>query len=169
MRLFIAVFPPPEALSHLGVAMSTLDVKLSDPGRWHLTLAFLGEVPDPAPATAALAEAELNPVGALEVRGGGRFGTVLWAGVEGDLAALTRLTRSIRRSLRAKRVPPDDKKFRPHLTLARRATAGQMTEALTVLRGYAGPSWHAREAVLVRSELGANPSYHPLSKVEIPR
>jgi len=169
MRLFIAVFPPPEAITDLKAAMSTLDVKLSDPGRWHLTLAFLGEVPDAGPAIAALTEAELNPVGPLEVRGGGKFGEVLWAGVEGDLAALTRLTRSIRRSLRAKRVPPDDKKFRPHLTLARRTPAGQMAKALTLLRGYAGPSWHAREAVLVRSELGAHPSYHQLSKVEIPR
>src|SRR5690349_5448646 len=77
MRLFIALFPPPEALSHLESALSTLDVKLSDPGRWHLTLAFLGEVPEADPAVAALAEAELNPVGALEIRGGGRFGAVL--------------------------------------------------------------------------------------------
>lgn len=169
MRLFVAIFPPPEALSHLKTAMSTLDVKFSDAGRWHLTLAFLGEVPDAAPAIAALTEAELNPVGALEIKGGGRFGTVLWAGLEGDLAALTRLTRSIRRSLRAKRVPPDDKKFRPHLTLARRTRPEQLAAALTVLRGYEGPSWHVREVVLVRSELGAHPSYHPLSKVEIPR
>lgn len=169
MRLFVAVFPPPEAIEHLKNALSTLDMKLSDTARWHLTLAFLGEVPDAGPATAALTEAEANPVGPLEIRGGGRFGTVLWAGVEGDLAALTRLTRSIRRSLRAKRVPPDDKKFRPHLTLARRTPDEQMAEALTLLRGYAGPRWHAREAVLVRSELGPHPSYHQLSKVEIPR
>jgi 2'-5' RNA ligase len=169
MRLFVAVFPPPEALSHLESALSTSDIRLSAPARWHVTLAFLGEVPDATPATAALAEAELNPVGALEIRGGGRFGAVLWAGVEGDLAALTRLTRSIRRSLRAKRVPPDDKKFRPHLTLARRTRPDELAKALTLLRDYAGPSWHVREAVLVRSELGAQPSYHPLSKVEIPR
>jgi RNA 2',3'-cyclic 3'-phosphodiesterase len=169
MRLFVALFPPPEALSHLASMLSTLDVKLSDPARWHLTLAFLGEVPQADPAIAALAGAELNPLGALEIRGGGRFGTVLWAGVEGDLAGLTRLTRSLRRSLRAKRVPPDDKKFRPHLTLARRTRPEQLAEALTLLRGYAGPSWHARDVVLVRSELGAHPSYHPLAKVEIPR
>jgi RNA 2',3'-cyclic 3'-phosphodiesterase len=169
MRLFVAVFPPPEALSHLKSTLSTLDMKLSDPGRWHLTLAFLGEVPEAGPATAALAEAELNPVGALEIRGGGRFGSVLWAAIEGDVTALTRLTRSIRRSLRAKRVPPDDKKFRPHLTLARRTPPEQMGKALTLLRDYAGPSWFASEVVLVRSELGANPSYHRVSKVEIPR
>ncbi|HZM76270.1 MAG TPA: RNA 2',3'-cyclic phosphodiesterase [Candidatus Limnocylindrales bacterium] len=169
MRLFIAIFPPPAAIAHLKAAMSTLDIKLSDPGRWHLTLAFLGEVPEAGPATAALTEAELNPIGTLEIRGGGKFGTVLWAGVEGDLEALTRLTRSIRRSLRAKRVPPDDKKFRPHLTLARRTQPGQMAEALKLLRNYDGPIWHAHEAVLVRSELGAHPSYHQLSKVEIPR
>lgn len=169
MRLFVAVFPPSEAIAHLKTALSTLDIRLSEPERWHLTLAFLGEVPDASPATAALTEAELNPVEALEIRGGGRFGTVLWAGIEGDLAALTRLTRSIRRSLRAKRVPPDDKKFRPHLTLARRTPAGQMAGALAVLRDYEGPSWPAREVVLVRSELGPHPSYHQLSKVEIPR
>ncbi|HEX6683861.1 MAG TPA: RNA 2',3'-cyclic phosphodiesterase [Candidatus Limnocylindrales bacterium] len=169
MRLFVAVFPPPEAIAHLTDSLYTLDVRLSGPERWHLTLAFLGDVPDPAPATAALAAAELNPVGALEIRGGGKFGNVLWAGVHGDIAALTRLTRSIRRSLRAKRVPPDDKKFRPHLTLARRTTPAQLAEALTLLRDYEGPAWPPREVVLVRSELGPHPSYHRLSKVEIPR
>jgi RNA 2',3'-cyclic 3'-phosphodiesterase len=169
MRLFVAVFPPPEALSHLASAVSTVDMRWSEPSRWHLTLAFLGEVPDADAAAAGLTEAQLNPVGDLAIRGGGRFGSILWAGVDGDVEGLAKLTRSIRRSMRAKRVLPDDKRFRPHVTLARRVPAQLLTVALPVLRDYEGPSWHAREVVLVRSELGAHPSYHPVLTVEIPR
>lgn len=160
MRLFVAVFPPAEAIAHLATAVSTLDTKARQ--RWHLTLAFLGEVPDPAPAMAALDETQLFGLGELAIAGGGRFGSLLWAGVEGDTKGLTRLTRSVRRSMRAKRVPPDDKKFHPHVTIARRLSPHDFDIALPALRGYRGPSWPVTEIVLVRSELGPQPSYHHL-------
>ncbi|MBV1851847.1 RNA 2',3'-cyclic phosphodiesterase [Catellatospora tritici] len=176
MRLFVAVFPPPPALAHLSDLVDRLSVsrahaRVSPPERWHLTLAFLGEVPDDAAesATAAL-NAVTGTCGELSVRGGGKFGhgrsTVLWAGLAGDVDGLVRLGREVRRELRARRLHPDDKRFQPHLTLARpgdRLPAPALHADLAALSDYHGPSWAVRELVLVRSELGPKPSYHPLS------
>jgi len=54
-RLFVAVDPPVEAVAHLGAVVDTLEVSRANaPGRstrlaardrWHITLAFLGDVP----------------------------------------------------------------------------------------------------------------------------
>lgn len=166
MRLFVGVFPPDAAVAHLARAVSRLDTRHRE--RWHVTLAFLGDVDDPERAVAALDETVLSPVGELAITGGGRFGSLLWAGVEGDVAGLTRLTRSVRRSMRAKRVPPDDKRFRPHVTIARRLATDELAAVLAVLRDYAGPSWVPAEVVLVRSELGPRPAYHRLHARRLP-
>lgn len=168
MRLFVAVYPPPEALAGLGQALSEVDIKLGEPGRWHITLAFIGDVPDAARAGAAVADMTMNPVGPLRIQGGGRYGSLLWAGVQGDLAALTRLTRSLKRSLRAQRVPVDEKKFSPHITLARRVKPEGLAAALQALRDYEGPEWTPREVALVSSELGPNPVHETLFRSEIP-
>jgi len=168
MRLFVAVFPPPEAISHLADAVSTLGIHTGSQKRWHLTLAFMGDVPDPGPAAAGLDQAQLFPVGELAFAGGGRFGSLLWAGVRGDVNGLARVTRSVRRSLRAKRVPPDDKKFQPHLTIVRRVPPDGISRALPVLREYQGPAWPVTELVLVHSELGPQPVYHHLQAWPLP-
>ncbi|MFI6160484.1 RNA 2',3'-cyclic phosphodiesterase [Micromonospora haikouensis] len=54
MRLFVAVFPPPEAVADLSVEVARLrvgraaaagtNVRLADPARAHLTVVFLGQV-----------------------------------------------------------------------------------------------------------------------------
>jgi 2'-5' RNA ligase len=67
----------------------------------------------------------------------------------------------VRRELRAVRVQSDDKKFRPHLTIARSA-AGLSTEDMAKLKAYRGPGFPVREIVLVRSELGPHPEYSRL-------
>jgi RNA 2',3'-cyclic 3'-phosphodiesterase len=64
---------------------------------WHLTLAFLGEVPaDEVPALGELLGRVAGEYGAhrLCLTGGGCFGDrVLWAGVGGEVAVLHRLAR----------------------------------------------------------------------------
>ncbi|GAA1362123.1 RNA 2',3'-cyclic phosphodiesterase [Catellatospora chokoriensis] len=176
MRLFVAVFPPPDAVDHLAAVVDSLAVgraraRVTPSERWHLTLAFLGEVPDESAGPAALAVSAVEgPVGELRIRGGGKFGhgrsTVLWAGVEGDVEGLTRVGRAVRRELRARRLHPDDKRFAPHLTVARpgdRISHPDLTADLATLRDYTGPAWPVTELVLVRSMLGPNPSYTPLA------
>ena len=81
--------------------------RLADPANLHLTLAFLGEVPDDRlpdvkHALASAARTARSP--RLCLAGGGCFGegrsTVLWVDVRGDVEALDALALSIRDGLR---------------------------------------------------------------------
>ena len=91
----------------------------------HLTLAFIGEYPDPEPVLAALAAVQFAPF-ALELQGIGCFGDLWWAGIR-DSLPLAALVRQIRRALSDAGIPFDRKRFSPHITLIRRAK-GKMPE-----------------------------------------
>lgn len=56
MRLFVAVWPSPEAHAALAALPRpvTPAVRWTTPDQWHVTLRFLGEVPDPDPVAEAL-------------------------------------------------------------------------------------------------------------------
>lgn len=184
LRLFVAVDPPLAAIDHLGAAVDQLHVsqpagrstRLAARERWHVTLAFLGDVPADrvGDASAAVQRAAASVRAPIMVRfaGGGRFGrgrfTVLWAGLDGDVAGLAALARTLRRELRSVRLPIDDKPFRPHLTLARpgdRVSAEQVAQDVEALRPYVGPQWTVAAVHLVVSELGPHPRHHRLSSV----
>ena len=85
----------------------------------HVTVAFLGEVEDPRPAMKALASV---PVPDLRLASGplGNFGELLWLGLRKN-AALEEYVASVRQALDAYGVAYDRKKFRPHITLVRKA------------------------------------------------
>ncbi|GAA5197847.1 RNA 2',3'-cyclic phosphodiesterase [Rugosimonospora acidiphila] len=183
-RLFIAIEPPPRVLDHLaefaaGLGTVRAGVRVTARRLWHVTLAFIGEVPETVlPAAVAaldLAVATVRlPAGPPEPRlaGGGRFGrgrfTILWTGIEGELTPLRRATT---RALRRGRLPYDAKPYRPHLTLARpgeRVPAEVVGADLAALAGYRGPSWTVGGLVLYRSHLGPNPVYEPLHAAALP-
>jgi 2'-5' RNA ligase len=169
MRLFVAVVPPANVLAEL--AMATEPLRLAAPGlrwagteNWHLTLAFLGEVGEPALAglsTRLERAARRHPPQRLALAGGGAFpaaarARVLWAGVEADRRALGRLAASVAAGARrAGAAPPDEgRKFRAHLTLARSAAPADLTSVVTGLRTFASTAWTADSVQLVRSHLG---------------
>lgn len=85
----------------------------------HVTVAFLGDVEDPAPALKAL---QSVPVPALTLKSGrlGNFGELLWIGLQKN-PALEQYVVDVRRALDDAGVEYDRKKFRPHITLVRRA------------------------------------------------
>ena len=95
--------------------------------RYHVTLAFLGEVGDAEAARAMdamdAACATAAPV-PLRPEGLGKFGrptdATLWMGLAAD-PALVELAERLREELAALGLAFDPKPFRPHLTLARRA------------------------------------------------
>lgn len=166
MRLFVAVDPSPEAVRDLAVAASGLrSVRLLAPERWHVTLAFLGEVSEADVAAVAdvvaRAAASARP-GRLRIAGGGRFGTgVLWAGLDGDVDALVELAAAVRSGL-----PGDDRPYRPHLTLGRpgrRVDPADLRADVAALAGYRGPEWPLDEVRLVRTHLGRTVRHETLA------
>lgn len=188
MRLFVAVYPPPEAVDHLtaqvarlrvGVAAAAgINVRLADPAQAHVTLAFLGDVEadrlvDVESSLGLAAEWSRDGRAAtprLRLGGGGRFGqnrfTVLWVDVRGEVEALQVLARLIRSRLRNARLPHDVKPFRPHLTIARpgdRVPPEDVAADGETLHGYQGPAWPAAEMVLMRSHPGPRPTYDRLA------
>ncbi|GAB3154951.1 RNA 2',3'-cyclic phosphodiesterase [Micromonospora sonneratiae] len=202
MRLFVALYPPPEALDDIleqagrlrigELSASGVNVRLAARETYHVTLAFLGEVDEDrlgdvhdalgraaeryrrlrARATRGVTGTVAAPVDEtprLRLGGGGRFGrgrfTVLWVGLQGEIAALRTLSTAIRRELKRARVPYDPRPYRPHLTLARpgdRAAREAIDADRDTLNDYLGPSWPLTEMVLVRSHLGPRPLYHHL-------
>ena len=162
-RLFVAVDPPPSAREHLLRAVAPLRdapgaPRWAAPERWHLTLLFLGAVPEErvGPLTAATGTVvAAAPAMELRLAGAGRFGSVrrpqvFWAGLDGDVPSLVELG-----------LPVEDRSFRPHLTLGRwpprRPADGTLPERLA---GYTGPAWPVTEVRLVESHLGGKATRH---------
>jgi len=183
-RLFVAVYPPAPAAAHLAAFVADLAVgraaaegvnaRLAAGPTWHVTLAFLGDVPlDRLPdveSTVGGAVREWRAAVAapiVRLAGGGTFGrgrfTILWAGLAGDTEPLRQLSAAARRGLKRSRLPYDEKPFRPHLTLARPGDRVDVDGDVVALRGYEGPQWNIDEVRLVRSHLGPNPRYDRLA------
>jgi len=131
-RTFIAVELSEEARAALRRELARLaralpSVRWAAPESLHLTLAFLGGLDDDqlAEATAAAEEtaASASPF-TLRIEGLGTFGPphaprVVWAGLAGDLRALTAVQGRLARALEARGFPPDERPFAPHITLTR--------------------------------------------------
>lgn len=173
MRLFVALDVPDPAVRHLERAVAEVRERHREPRwvpceRWHVTLAFLGEVAEPQPDALLerLERAARRHEGlSLSFAGAGRFGNrVLWAGMRGDTAPLGRLAASVAAAARKAGVPVDDRPHRPHVTLARgRTTSLDLRPVVANLAGYEGPLWRAESFSLVRSLLGPQPEYEVLA------
>lgn len=134
MRLFVAVIPPRPVVLELRAALTTLPhgdpaLRWCRPETWHVTLAFLGDVPEDAlddlKERLSRAAARNTPM-ELALAGGGHFGgRTLWTGVQGDRDRLGRLAESVNSVARRCHIKVDERPFRPHLTLARVRDSGQ--------------------------------------------
>jgi 2'-5' RNA ligase len=157
VRLFLSLRPPAHARAHLAAALAGL--RTTDVAQWHLTLAFLGEVPSEQPLLPGVGQVVARtPRLVLRLRGGGVFRGqgVLYARPDGDLRQLRRLALDLAAVCRDAGVPLEDRPYRPHLTVARRVRAA------TALDGYEGPVWTATEVELVRSHLGTTARHEVL-------
>ncbi|KAB7852715.1 RNA 2',3'-cyclic phosphodiesterase [Streptomyces mobaraensis] len=185
MRLFVAVVPPPPALSQLQSAVAGLHslpdsgrLRWADPATWHFTLAFLGEVDEAVlpDLTERLGRAaHRHPAHELRLAGGGRFGDrVLWAGADGDVATLSALARSTGAAARRAGVPVDESRpFHAHLTLARAGGGVALRPFAEALSDFRGSPWTAERLELVRSRLpgsgvpGERPRYETVRSWEL--
>ncbi len=168
MRLFVALAPPDDAKDELADALQDAYAKYSHLRwnrieDWHITLAFLGELPVTVvpllrPALARLA-AGRSSLG-LDLNGGGHFDErLLWSGVEGELDRLHDLADDVRDSVRACGIAFQERPLRPHLTLAR-GRRGQQSDILSAaasLSEFAGRTWQAERLHLVGSNIGRGP------------
>lgn len=177
MRLFVAGYPPEQATASLSELLARVWPELGAPWRqvpaqrWHLTLAFLGEVApervDELSGRLARAALRADPV-RVRLAGGGAFPTVraarvLWVGIDGELVSLRRLADRVVAAARRSGIPVAGGGFRPHLTVARHRGGG--ADALgwqRALDGYAGPPWPLGPVHLVRSQLGPRPWHETL-------
>jgi len=123
-RLFVAIQPPAASVADLlRIVPAQHGIRPTMAAQLHLTLRFLGEQDD---ATAARIERVLSEVTAppvvLQVKGVGRFrghqGAILWAGLEAS-APMQALVDAITAALEREGIPPERRRFWPHLTLAR--------------------------------------------------
>jgi len=159
----VAVVPPPDAVAALAARLPAApDVQWAGQAQWHVTLCFLGEVPDDRVERLSVclaAVASRTPPITLALRGAGRFGDrVLWAGVQGEVADLRLLAAEVARAAAHVGIATERRSYTPHLTLGYRR--GGLTPLLRALEQLEGPDWRAAEIVLFRSTPG--PVYEPL-------
>jgi len=124
LRLFVGIEFPPELKLRLSLLQSGIaGAKWVDPGNFHLTLRFIGEVDEGTAADVdeALLRLKARPF-SVQLSGVGVFGgdklRTLWVGVERE-AALSTLQGKIEQALIRAGLPPEPRKFSPHVTLAR--------------------------------------------------
>lgn len=167
MRLFLAVDLPAEIRQALGLLQRELRGACAG-WRWvaptgiHLTLRFLGEVsPErdrelrPAWRTAARSFPPLRlELGSTGVFPGPRRPRVLWVGVNDRTGAnaLASLAQALEATARAGGFAPEERPFRPHLTLARADRAG-VAPIVPPERRESGAAFDATVVTLFRSEL----------------
>lgn len=129
-----------------------------DPGDHHLTLAFLGEVPDHRIADLAAKLAVLRcDQFSLQLQGVGHFPPrgkpkVLWAGLAPS-DELVRLERKVAHAVRDLGLALDERKFAPHITLARlhNSPPHRVAEWLADCNLLHSPPWSVHEFALYRS------------------
>ena len=159
MRLFIAINLNDEmksALLDMQDSMRGLGVRgnYTRQENMHLTVAFIGEYPDPYPVLDILDNIDFEP---FEIRLGetGAFHRLWWAGIE-QSRPLDSLVRQVRHSLADAGIPFDRKKFSPHITLIRNPQSRNGLTFRDVVREPEKVSMLVDHISLMRSDRGKN-------------
>ncbi|MGN6781502.1 MAG: RNA 2',3'-cyclic phosphodiesterase [Marmoricola sp.] len=172
--MFVAAVPPESAVEDLDAFLDARRehgaFRWTLPEHWHVTLAFLADVPDRAVdelAERLAASALRHAATTATILGGGAFphvaaAKVLWAGLEVDDAdGLAHLAAGCRTAAAKAGAEPHGQRFRPHLTLARMSQPVEATRWVRLLDAYRGPSWRVEEVALIASHLGEGPRRRP--------
>ncbi|WP_440068932.1 RNA 2',3'-cyclic phosphodiesterase [Streptosporangium sp. OZ121] len=168
MRLFVGLLPPPPARDELILALEAHrprwpGLRWLDPASWHVTLSFLGEVPDRVlpELRARLADAATrHPPMTLSLTGAGAFPSagrarVFLTGLGGDRAGLARLAVQVGAgALEAGAGQTDRRRFTPHLSLARCRADTDVSALVEAFGAFSGAAWEAGTVHLMRSDFG---------------
>jgi 2'-5' RNA ligase len=184
IRAFLAIelpdaLRPGLALVQEELKKSRADVRWVPPGNIHLTLKFFGNVPDDEIDTLAQAAREVAAAEApfqLRVINAGAFPSpqaprVVWLGLGGDLAPLTRLFYRLEKAFAALGYLPEGRAFNPHLTLGRvksPANREKLAGMLAKLPSLNWPPFTVKELILFQSVLSPQGSkYTPLKVIPL--
>ncbi|MFC7044166.1 RNA 2',3'-cyclic phosphodiesterase [Halobacteriaceae archaeon GCM10025711] len=138
MRLFVSVDLPDDLADAVAAVQDEFadasGLEFTDPTQAHLTLKFLGDVPDgdvpeiEAALERAVDAADVAPFEAtfagLGVFPSEEYIRVLWLGVEDGAEELTRLQAAVESAMVDLGFDEEDHEFTPHVTLARMKHAG---------------------------------------------
>jgi RNA 2',3'-cyclic 3'-phosphodiesterase len=170
IRLFLALDPPEEMLREIGRIQNRLRERIHGDVRWvrpeaiHLTLKFFGDIPECDVANissvAGRAAAGVQPFD-LTIGGVGVFPDphrprIIWLGMGGEAVRLTTFQQGMEPVLEEIGFPPEERPFRPHLTLGRIKTPKGLTGLAGVLEKgemYAAGRFTATGLCLFKSDL----------------
>ena len=180
LRAFLAVDLPPDAIACAERAVEALrevapaGVRWTDPESLHLTLKFLGEVPEQRLSRLiSRARAELAPVEPFRVSLAGlgafpsaREARVLWLGVAQGARELARAARRLDAAASGIGVERERRPYRAHLTL------GRLRTPVRVELARASPpeeiAFPVEEVILYESRLGSGGArYVPLARLPL--
>lgn len=124
MRLFVAIQFNKEMIDTLEALQGDLQFcgvhgSYTRPENLHLTLAFIGEYAEPQVVLDALETVNFLPFN-ISLDLPGVFRDLWWTGIKYS-PALEAVVRRIRKALAEADIPFDKKRFKPHITLVRRA------------------------------------------------
>ncbi len=174
--MFVAVTPSEEAVddleAFLAVRREAAAFRWATAEQFHVTLAFLAEVPD---RRLDELEERLGRAAArrhaftARLAGGGAFpnaarARVLWCGLDLDddgHVELDRMATGARAAASRAGIDVDGQRFRPHVTVARLGRPAEVSRWVRLLDAYAGPTWPVDRIDLVASYLGEGPRGRP--------
>jgi RNA 2',3'-cyclic 3'-phosphodiesterase len=180
MRLFLAIELPQPVRQYIGDlcgGLRSFPLSIVPPQNLHVTLKFLGDVPESeVPALSeSLREAargEASQVWAdraelLPPRGPIR---VVAVGLGGEVSKLRRMHKSIEKGCGRQGFPPERRKYLPHITLARARQPHRGNErddlSRAASKGLPSPPFDVEGVTLFESKLGPGPpQYIPLERL----
>jgi len=174
IRAFVALDLPYELKGTLAAAVERLTernrgVRWVRPEGMHLTLKFLGDIPEtdvqPIAGDLDVAAGPCSPL-RLRLSGFGAFpgpkkARVVWVGVSGDTEALGSLAKRVDEACASHGIPRERRPFAGHITLGRLRVPSVVDLRVEPVQG----AFVAEEIVLYRSELSPGGArYTPLHK-----
>lgn len=176
LRLFVGIAIPHKIAGQLALMQGGIPgARWTDRHNFHLTLNFIGEVDE---ATAEIVDEILSsihvPAFTLNLEGIGNFSqgndpTVLWAGVSRE-EKLFRLQEKIMHALDVLHIRSDNRKYTPHVTLARFRRPDDEKVAVfgNTHANYQSEPFDVDSFILYRSHLTKNgPYYDPLIRYSL--
>ena len=155
MRLFIAIQFSDDLLNTLQTAQNDLRNcgvrgNYTKKENLHLTLAFIGDYPDPDQVLDIMETVSFEPF-SIRLSGFGTFRGIFWAGIH-ENTALKTYVRRLRHALAENAIPFDKKRFSPHITLVRKPVWQHTPPEIVIPK----QKMTVRSISLMRSDRGKN-------------